>query len=743
MENKISTLNKISNVILISLTFLLPIFFLPTTGEFFEFNKQTLLFGLVGILLIVWSLNVLAKQKFTITKSIIDLPLLTFLFVVILSTIFAKDKVLSIYGSPGRWFPSLFGYLILVIFYYLTTATIKGLNIIEKVIYTLVASATISSIVAILSYYNIFLGNTDYFRISNFTLTGSVTSSVILAAIAIVVSLATLAYEESKIAKLLLSIAAIVNFGLVCITGVTAGWIVLGVGILATFIVIKPNNIFKDKPTILAITGALVVTLLATNLLTTKSFLLNSNYPKEINLSMKESWIVTSSIIRDYPLLATGPSTFYINYSRYKSLESNQTDTWNIKFDKTYNELFNIVANLGILGLLAVVYLGIRITKLIKAGYEADDEESLVKIITVALITTVAVFFVTYANILNSFLVFMFMALMVVIQAETGITKSAQTIMVELTQGKLGSKFSYLRFIIGIPAIALSIYGGYLMTRTYAAEVYTRMAIVAAQQNMWSKVYDYQTNAIKMNPQRDTYYTRYAQTTISLATMLSNKTDLTDNDKQTIQTLIAKAIKSAKIATETASPLNSRNWETRASIYRAITKATENASEWAVASYNIAVQLDPTNPKLRVDLGGVFFAKGDYSSAANQFRQAVALKPNYANAYYNLAQTFVKLGDMQNAKLALEKTKSLLPQESEDVKKVDEDIASLATMPTVAGDSTAKPSVETIEEKAPAKESTPTTKSQEPLSKVGQEEKVVGEGALINDKTKESTPTTK
>jgi tetratricopeptide (TPR) repeat protein len=57
---------------------------------------------------------------------------------------------------------------------------------------------------------------------------------------------------------------------------------------------------------------------------------------------------------------------------------------------------------------------------------------------------------------------------------------------------------------------------------------------------------------------------------------------------------------------------------------------------------------------LRVEAGGIYYANGDYLSAANLFRQAANLKPDYANAHYNLAKALLML---QNYTLALQETR--------------------------------------------------------------------------------------
>jgi tetratricopeptide (TPR) repeat protein len=260
-----------------------------------------------------------------------------------------------------------------------------------------------------------------------------------------------------------------------------------------------------------------------------------------------------------------------------------------------------------------------------------------------------------------------------------------------------------------------------------------RQSLDAAAKNDGTTTYNMQRLALTVNPTRDNYHTTYAQTNLAIANSIASKTDITDTDRQTIQDLIAQAIRSVRVATEVVGPLNPSNWEVRAMVYRSLINVAQNASDWAIGSYNSAIQLDPSNPRLRVELGGVYFTLGDYLSAANQFRQATALKPDYANAYFNFGSALIQLKDYANAMAALDVTKSLIPANSPDRKVVDDLIASLQK-PVVAGAATAKPTVEQI--------AGPTqgTKTQEPLINASQSTKVGNENLNLGTLPQTTAP---
>lgn len=728
-NNRLSLIvNSLFNFLPIGLSFLMPVFFMATTSEFFEFNKLMLLTLATILLLLAWTYRIIETKKVGMTKSAMDLPLFLFTASIALSTIFSINKTTSIFGGQGRWFPSLFGVLVVYAFYYLVSGNLKNRFAIKTSILALISGITLSSFIAILSYYNIYIGSASYFRLANFSLTGSVTTTVVLAALATVMAIAALLYEDNVQKKALLLVSTIINYFLVVLVSIVPGWVVLGVGIVGIVFFISYKRIMENTVFLTMAAGTLAAITLVVILPTTRALVTNENYPEELILSARESWIVASETVQDYPTLATGPSTFGLNFPRYRPLSLNSGDFWNVRFDKPYNEAFNILATIGIVGLLTAAFFAVRALNVVMASLKTHDDDGLSKILGIGALSLMAVFLVTYATVLNTFVLFLILAMMV---ANLGMQKSdaAEAVAVGLssiapvtTIGEEGAiKKEFLHFIFAVPLVALTIYAGYLMVRVYTAEAYLRSSVVAAQNNEGAKTFEFQTKAINTNPQRDAYHNAYAQTNLALANSIASKEELTDQDRQTIQQLIAQAIRNARLSTEVINPLNVDNWITRASIYRAISPIAQNASQWSIASYNTAIQLSPTDPRLRLDLGGIYYANGDYLTAANFYRQAILLKQDYANAHFNFAQALIRLEDYANARRALEITRTLVDSDSNDFKLVEEQLQNLPQ----AQQESALPTVEELEGNA-ADADQPETQNQEPLSTVGDEQVIEG-----------------
>lgn len=725
-QNNHIFLNKVLESIPVILILLMPIFFLPITTEFFEFNKQMLLLAATVAMLLLWSAKIALGGKFEITKSNIDIPLFALGCIFLVGSIFSLNKTISIFGSQSRWFPSLLGLLTVITFYYLSTTVVKTLSTIKLALHTLILSATISSTVALLAYYKIFLGKAFYLQVTNFNLAGSITTAIVIAAIGCVAASLTLVYATKPVSRILLTISALLNFLLVLVVNITIGWALLLTGLVAGIMYTKLEQVKLSKIPLAVLAGACIILIALTFVPVTKAKMLNTAYPKELSLSLRDSWIIAASTIQEYPILATGPSTFELNFSRYRPLSLNAGPTWDVRFDKPYNELINVIATTGLVGLATFLFLGYCVFKLAGAAKTSSESTGITRILSVLLLTSAVTFLFTYATVLNTFVFFALLSMLVIAHALAEQNQSyVNTVAIGITTlSTVPSIFEsgvvkkdFIKYIFMVPFIAGAIYLGIVTYKIYAAEYLMKKSIDAAQSNNGSNTYAYQAAAIGMNPNRDTYLTAFAQTNMMLANSLASKKDLSDNEKQAVQNLISDSIKSIRNASEVVNPLSVYNWEVRAAIYRNIIGVAENASDWTIASYSTAIQLDPTNPRLRIDLGGVYYAKEDYLSAANQFRQATSLKADYANAHYNFAEALLKLKDNQGAKRELEATRALLDQNSEDYKKVDAEIATIPAEPAVAGTTTTKPTVEQL---------TNTTQkpvpNQEPLKTVGEPE---------------------
>lgn len=186
-------------------------------------------------------------------------------------------------------------------------------------------------------------------------------------------------------------------------------------------------------------------------------------------------------------------------------------------------------------------------------------------------------------------------------------------------------------------------------------------------------------NLIILAMRKNSYISRYHATFGQLNLVLGGSIAPDTQENQTLSsTLITQAIREGKTAT-TLAPNNVYVWSNLASMYQNLIGIASDAPSWTIAAYQKAMTLDPVNPVLRLDLGGVYVGMKDYDNALSQFTAAITLKPNYANAYYNLANVLKLKGNTKEAKAALENILELLPTTSSEYQKVSQEINALDT----------------------------------------------------------------
>jgi len=172
--------------------------------------------------------------------------------------------------------------------------------------------------------------------------------------------------------------------------------------------------------------------------------------------------------------------------------------------------------------------------------------------------------------------------------------------------------------------------------------------------------------SIQKNPYVDRYRSSYAQVNLAIANSLAaSNEELPEETRNTIAQLIQQAIREGKAAVS-LNPQKSSNWEILASIYRAVAPLAEGANDFAAQTYTQAISLDPYNPLTRISLGGIFYSAGQYENAIDEFTLAARVKPDHANAYYNLAIAYKDNNQIDLAIAAMSQVLTIVDSDSPD-----------------------------------------------------------------------------
>ena len=93
-------------------------------------------------------------------------------------------------------------------------------------------------------------------------------------------------------------------------------------------------------------------------------------------------------------------------------------------------------------------------------------------------------------------------------------------------------------------------------------------------------------------------------------------------------------------------------------------------SDAALATLDQAVAADPQSSIARTRLGGARLMRQEYSAAIEDFRGALAVDPNNADAFVGMAVAYLHSGDYTLARAALEEARRLAPEKGAQIDQV-------------------------------------------------------------------------
>lgn len=381
---------------------------------------------------------------------------------------------------------------------------------------------------------------------------------------------------------------------------------------------------------------------------------------KPVLISLQNAWIVAVENFKSFvgAVFGVGPGNFRTAYARFRPVTINSTSAWAIYFANSFGHYLNLLTEVGLLGLLAFSGLAIGIWRKFK---NADNRIINACPEILALLLLIVAFFVPFD--INLWLVFF------VLLSLVGLSDENRGVGLGETRPKLEIN-RYIMLIILAGVLLLS---GFWYGRVVWADVLFARSVAAFNRGEGGNAYNWQIEALGKNPHSDVYRLGYAQTNLALASALSQNENLTEQDQQQIAILIQQAIREAKNAVA-INPFWSNNWANLAGVYRQIIGVAQEAEQWAIESLSQAIALDPVNPNLRIELGGLYYALGNFELAQRQFEIAVSLKPDHANAHYNLAAAYVQQEKWQNAVLELQTVLSLVEPGSPDFDRVQQEL---------------------------------------------------------------------
>lgn len=585
---------------------LFPVFILTNYASPYVVPKEILLIGGVSILIILWIIRMIVRGSFSFSIGKFDLGVLLIAISYLLSTFLATPNKMEAYLLPGT---TTFVLGSAVLYYLINQFDQKAKNEAGIALFT---GSLFLSLTVLLTTLNVFSKIPQlpaFIKDAAFNTMGGNIPSIILLATFLVFSVGLFIKEKESVKKLFFGVSlAVMVFAMVMLIGSTLPG--------------KPQS------------------------------------PKFV--SMQTSWEITVEALKKSPLLGAGPANYLTAFNLFRPVTYNQTDLWQVRFTTASNYYFTALTELGFVGLFAIAILFIAIYRyLIKdINFTGDMEkigESIEKSSLILILVLFAVFPIAPVIFVSLF-------------ALLALFSKSEGHKVHLNVASSDSSFVSSRIpaiIVGLPFLAGVVAIFFFGSKVLAAEATFKESLDALGRNDAKGTYDLMSKAITQNPRVDRYHASFAQVDMALASSLASKKDITDTDRSTITQLVQQAISEGK-NTVVLNPSRSGNWEVLAQIYRSIMPFAQGADQFAVQTYTEAIALDPTNPNLRIALGGTYYALGRYDDAIDSFKLAVLAKNDLANAHYNLAIGYQQKKDYDNAISEMNNVLALVDKNSQD-----------------------------------------------------------------------------
>ena len=666
--------DRIIHYSLFIIIFFFPFFFLPVTQEFFLTNKLYLLVFVALFLLLISTIKIAVTKKISWQKGAFDNLLVLFLLSLAISIILSSPNKIQALLNPNFGFLTFFSLTIL--YFYLSRFSLNlhqspsiSTNLHKSPhLYQSPISTNLHKSPLISTYLHLSLSISS-FLLSLFTI--------------------TFFFQPFKNVDLPQSLQFLKNPSFTPIGSQLDLAIFLGF-----FLIYGLTRIFEKKRIATDVFSYLWLSVILIALsLTLYSLIkpISTNLNQSPSISnllppFRLSWYAAVEILKNpkTAFFGIGVDNFASIFTRVKDIAYNQSNLWQVfSFNFSRSAILHLFTETGILGLLVFSLLIFSVLKQLivtNLNQSLSISTNLHKSLLISFIYLLICLFFFPPSLIIWFLLFVVIGLegaKMPVSNDLGgahfdFTSEEHAHGVRNTASSDFDLSLLLPLYLGIVLFSFIFLTGfgYLLGRSYLAEIYFKKALDGVVKNDGKQAYENMRQAIILNPYIERFRLNFSQLNLLLANNIAAKasqpqekdkkpSQLSEQDRQNISQAIQAAIAEGKAAIS-LNPQKAQNWENLAQIYRNIINTAQGADVWTVSSYQRAIVADPQNPVYRLNLGGVYYSLGNFEEASKLFEQAVILKPDWPNAYYNLAWANYQKQNYQAAVAAMENVTRLL-----------------------------------------------------------------------------------
>lgn len=687
-----------------------PLFFLFSTDELFEFNKMMLTYSITLLIALSYVAYVVVQKPISLPKTPLDIPIALFFISQLLSTVFSIHPFTSLFGYYSRFHGGLLSTITYIVLYYAVVGTVRPKEI-KKLLCTLLIPGILVSVYAALEHFGhsfscLLISKGSSFGVDCWV--QDVQSRVFatfgqpnwLAAFLIAlipISLSGIGATRSQYLRIG-SVLTTLLFVLVLIYTQSRSGIIGFIISTALFACIiswwfMRKQVSLQQAYLLGIVGVGAISFLLWYPTPVSEFITSKVLPKPAQVQpvadsqaptsppvnrleiggtdsgdiRKIVWTGAYNVWRRYPLFGSGVETFAYSYYQDRPAEHNLVSEWDFLYNKAHNEFLNFLATTGIAGFATYCFfLGSCAVLYIRLVYQKHSDAQSnthwygLAFLSATVALTISNFF-GFSTVAVAILLFLFPALAVI--ALRGENAQAQK-LIDLPPHNHAAILSIFTSLALIAIFCLAI-----IYRYWSADVDFTAGKTALREGQLREGFAKLEQAISKNPQEALFVDTLASEYASYAVQFAQAGQAT-----TAAQLATRSVGYIRKTLE----LNSRQLNFYKTSARSLIILSQFDDQYLQAAQEVLTSahvLAPTDPKVIYNLGLVEIGLGNREKGISLLEETVQLKPNYDTVRAQLAVEYEKTGDYQQA---LEQLKYIVEYINPNATDVQQKIASLS-----------------------------------------------------------------
>src|SRR3989304_5542031 len=719
--------DKVIVGLLLATVITVPLFFDIRLYSVFDLSKVMALYLLTIAILVVWSIALVFKHGFKFSHTAIDIPILAYIFIFIISSIISINPIMSLFGTYKR-FESLTATLCYILIFYATVNFVTTQKRLYLSVFAIVAGVTLSSIYGIAQHLGF-----DIFKWSSFearrvfsTFGNPVFFSAYLVMtlpLAVVLFFGSpyqrqrkeLSTWESPHILWIFFVLSLIIFTTFWLTNTRACFVALLGGLVPLLVLIfKVQTKERLKFVILVISFTLigvffntrhdtsVIKHFVSDVRTTESsttcITLDKTQPHPRpwianKLSVGGStfsrifqYLAATRIIKDYPALGIGPDTIGIVYQKnlakvFSSIESDKGFPFP-RQDRIHNDILDTAATRGIFGLGTYIWLLTAFSVYVGKNYKRLSNQN--KILILGLLAGILCYLIqsefSFGNtpIVILFWVMMGLCISIIKINETegllsteGVSKIKGCCEDKKLRGwdgvKLGSAHLPKFPPSQIPVFSKWIGCGIVLTALGFVSVFViRFYRADAYFEYGRRILDYEKENLPAITEKGLFFMKHAIRLNPYEKFYRDelcRTYIQMAFKTKDEAWLQKAYVEANNSLKLI-PQHYLGFFHLGMIQQFLAEHfNRNTADSAINYYKKAIEADPFQAPFHSNLASLYLNKGNLDQAVEELYRAYLIRPEELNHADRLANAFLQKGDLEKALYFSRKTVALNPTE--------------------------------------------------------------------------------